>query len=116
METTALNAFLAIVGAMLVPIIPIEYLQVFDTTPGRFSLLIFPVMLFHYVSPQSGVMGGVISGIVLDRVHDLSPKSTKPKRERDEILVDLSPDYSEMVTDEIVMLEPVNIRRKHGVR
>jgi hypothetical protein len=80
METTALNAFLAIVGAMLVPIIPIEYLQVFD------------------------------------RVHDLSPKSTKPKRERDEILVDLSPDYSEMVTDEIVMLEPVNIRRKHGVR
>lgn len=124
MDGLILNVFLAITGAMIIPVIPITYLRTLDNTIGRFILLCMPVFVYHYVSPASGVMMGVVVGIVIDRLHDLVPDSgsftngsgSGSKRDHDEVLVDLSPDYTKEFTDEIVMLEPIAVRRKHGIR
>lgn len=82
-------------------------------------------------------MAGVVVAIIVDRIHDLQPtpshsQSTNTigsgsgmgggywrlnsQRKRDEVLLDLSPDYTNIRSDEIVMLEPIAIRRKHGLK
>lgn len=115
MNPLVLNVFLAILGSMLVPLIPIHYMLVFDTILGRFVLLSLPVILYHYTGVASGIMMGVVSGIIIDRLHDLAPERER-ERERDEVAIDLSPDYLGIKTGEVVMLEPVTERRKHGVK
>lgn len=125
MDTFVLNVFIAITGAMIVPLIPIEYLRISDTNFGRFILLSLPVIVYHFLAPDSAVMVGVVVAIIIDRVHDLNPTpshSRSPfsvggvKRDKHEILLDLSPDHTIEKSNEIVMLEPVEIRRKHGVK
>jgi hypothetical protein len=130
MDTVIINVFLAIVGAMILPVIPIDIIRILDNTIGRFILLLCPLLVYHYVSPASGVMVGVIVGLVIDRLHDLVPDNMMDgngsgsgsgsgsgrTRKHDEVLVDLSPDYTKENSREVVMLEPIGVRRKHGVR
>jgi hypothetical protein len=78
-------------------------------------------------------MVGVVVGIIIDRIHDLTPDHSQSnfgsgsmgsvggmrnirRGKSDEVLLDLSPDYTKMNSTEIVMLEPVEVRRKHGVK
>ena len=124
MDTFVLNVFIAITGAMIVPLIPIEYLRISDTNFGRFILLSLPVIVYHSLAPDTAVMVGVVVAILIDRIHDLNPTpshsqssfSNGSKRDKHEILLDLSPDHTLEKSNEIVMLEPVEIRRKHGVK
>jgi len=129
MDAFVLNVFLAITGAMIVPLIPIEYLRTLDTNIGRFILLSLPVIVYHSLAPSSSVMVGVVVAIIIDRIHDLRPTPTRFARSRSsftsgsgsqrkthEVLLDLSPDYTTHKSNEVVMLEPVEIRRKHGVK
>jgi len=124
MDTVVINVFLAIVGAMILPVIPIDIIRILDNTIGRFILLLCPLLVYHYVSPTSGVMVGVIVGLIIDRLHDLVPDNMTDMngsgsgraRKHDEVLVDLSPDYTKENSREVVMLEPIGVRRKHGVR
>lgn len=126
MDTFVLNVFIAIFGAMIVPLIPIEYLKMLDTNLGRSILLSIPVIMYHSLSPDSAVMAGVVVAIIIDRIHDLNPTPNASrssfasgsgiKRDKHEVLLDLSPDYTSHKSNEIVLLEPVDIRRKHGVK
>jgi len=128
MDTFVLNVFIVIFGAMIVPLIPIEYLRTLDTNVGRFILLSIPVIMYHSLSPDSAVMAGVVVAIIIDRIHDLNPtpdasrssfsngSGSGGKRDKHEVLLDLSPDYTTHKSNEIVLLEPVEIRRKHGVK
>lgn len=116
MEGHITGVFLAIVGSMLVPIVPMSLLETLDTIPGRFVLLGVPVILYHLVNPIVAVMAGVVSGIILDRVHDLAPSQNKNNfadknsntqmREKDTVIEDLAPDFTKIKHDQIVMLEP----------
>lgn len=105
MESYILDTFLAIVGAMIIPIIPIQYLSVFDTIVGRFVLFGIPVIVYHYTGLVSSIMCAVVSGILLDRIHDVMPNKTKKTLDKETVLVDLSPDFTKHYSDEIVMLE-----------
>lgn len=126
MDAFVLNVFLAITGAMIVPLIPIEYLRYLDTNIGRFILLSLPVIMYHSLAPTSSVMVGVVVAIIIDRIHDLRPtpdhsrssftNGSGSQRKTHEVLLDLSPDYTTHKSNEVVMLEPVEIRRKHGVK
>jgi hypothetical protein len=125
MDTFVLNVFIAIIGAMIIPLIPIDYLRTLDTNIGRFVLLSLPVLMYHFIAPDSAVMMGVVVAIIIDRIHDLDPTPANSRspfsngsnnRDTHEILLDLSPDYTTEKSNEVVMLEPVEIRRKHGVK
>lgn len=124
MDAFVVNVFLAITGAMIVPLIPIEYLRSLDTNIGRFILLSLPVIVYHSLTPASSVMVGVVVAIIIDRIHDLRPTpnhsrssfTSGSQSKTHEVLLDLSPDYTTYKSNEVVMLEPVEIRRKHGVK
>lgn len=128
MDTFVLNIFIVIIGAMIVPLIPMEYLRRLDTNVSRFILLSIPVIMYHSLSPDSAVMAGVVVAIIIDRIHDLNPTPDPSRspflngsgshitRDKHEVLLDLSPDYTTLKSNEVVMLEPVEIRRKHGVK
>ena len=136
MEAFVTNIFLAITGSMIVPLVPFEYLRLFDTLGGRLLLFSLPVLAFHLLAPSTGVMAGAVVGIIIDRIHDLTPDHSRSdlgsgsmasvgtvremrnirRGKRDGVLLDLSPDYTKMNSTEIVMLEPVEVRRKHGVK
>jgi hypothetical protein len=69
-DTITVGAFVVLVGALLVPIIPFSVLKLTDSFLGRMLLLLLPLVAFKFFGIELGILVGAVVGLVLNRTHD----------------------------------------------
>lgn len=134
-DTTTVGAFIVLIGALLVPIIPFSILSLTDTFLGRMLLLLLPLVAFKIFGIEMGILVGAVIGLILNRTHDfLSIKSSgmmnylqssnskiPPQLYNGRVTVvrDVSPNLiqSNKIPDSVILLDPPNkrIEQKYNI-
>lgn len=137
-DTITVGAFIVLIGALLVPIIPFSILSLTDSFLGRMLLLLLPLVAFKIFGIEMGILVGAVVGLVLNRTHDflsiqssgmmnyLEPQSTSGNRippqlynGRVTVVRDLSPNLieSNKIPDSVILLDPPvkRMERKYNI-
>lgn len=139
-DTITVGAFVVLVGALLVPIIPFSILSLTDSFLGRMLLLLLPLVAFKIFGIEMGILVGAVVGLILNRTHDflaikssgmmnyLQPQqlSTSNNRippqlynGRVTVVRDLSPNLiqSHKIPDSVILLDPPvkRMERKYNI-
>lgn len=144
-DTITVGAFVLLVGALLVPIIPFSILSLTDSFLGRMLLLLLPLVGFKIFGVEMGILIGAVVGLVLNRTHDfleikssgmmnylqphgqgLTSNSTKQNEippqlynGRVTVVRDLSPNLinANKIPDSIILLDPPvkRMERKYNI-
>jgi hypothetical protein len=70
-DTVTVGAFIVLIGALLIPIIPITILKLADSFMGRFLLLLLPLAAFQLYGIELAILVGAVVGLFINRTHDL---------------------------------------------
>jgi hypothetical protein len=69
-DTITVGSFIVLIGALLVPIIPLSILTLTDSFLGRMFLLLIPLAAMKVFGIELAILVGAVIGLVLNRTHD----------------------------------------------
>jgi hypothetical protein len=138
-DTITVGSFIVLIGALLVPIIPLSILTLTDSFLGRMFLLLIPLAAMKVFGIELAILVGAVIGLVLNRTHDFlaiqssgmmnylqqsnshSHSQIPPQlyNGRVSVVRDLSPNLlnSNKIPDSVILLDPPvkRMERKYNI-